>query len=138
MYLSPTRGQLGAGDMQAELLFPLTCIQHAATDAAQALLVRHSRHAVPVQPQPVGPVAAELRQLLDQLMAGKSAADFCRLIESDLMNDELGIQPLKRLLNLMLLIEKYERRNIPPELSLPEDNHGRNTSIHQPTYRSSL
>ncbi|PLY01450.1 MAG: hypothetical protein C0622_07385 [Desulfuromonas sp.] len=85
-----------------------------------------------------GPVAAELRQLLDQLMAGKSAADFCRLIESDLMNDELGIQPLKRLLNLMLLIEKYERRNIPPELSLPEDNHGRNTSIHQPTYRSSL
>ena len=54
-------------------------------------------------------VDAELRPLMKELIQGKSTATFCQAAKQDLLNDQLGSQPLQRLLNLMLLTEYRDR-----------------------------
>jgi hypothetical protein len=55
------------------------------------------------------PVDRELRPQLDALMAGRNPLTFLQAIKADLLNDNLGVQPLVRLLNLMLLCEQRDR-----------------------------
>lgn len=52
----------------------------------------------------------EMHPLLDEVMPGKSATDFCHSITADLLADNLGMQPLKRLINLMLVAEQRDRK----------------------------
>ncbi|SEA26794.1 hypothetical protein SAMN05660420_01661 [Desulfuromusa kysingii] len=73
---------------------------------------------------------AELRPLLAQLMQDKSATTFCLTAKQDLLHDQLGSQPLQRLLNLMLLTEHRDRLLAHQRPYNPQDNHDSDPSIY--------
>ena len=80
----------------------------------------------------------ELRPLFMEMMQGKSVSTFWRSIKSDLLNDQLGVQPLKRLLNLMLLVEQRDRSIAGEEVKSIEDSYGSNSSVYRPEQWTSL
>ncbi len=55
------------------------------------------------------PIDRELRPQLEEIMAGRNPLAFMLALKNDLLNDQLGIQPLVRLLNLLLLCEQRDR-----------------------------
>lgn len=55
------------------------------------------------------PSDRELGATLEQIMSGHDSAAFLGAVKSDLLTDRLGVQPLIRLLNLMLLAEQRDR-----------------------------
>ena len=71
----------------------------------------------------------QLRQELEEIMAGRSVQPFLQTIKTDLLSDKLGVQPLVRLLNLMLLGEQRDRL-LNTENS-KKDIHGTDTSVHR-------
>lgn len=83
-------------------------------------------------------IDCELRPLLANITRGKSVVAFCRTVQSDLFNNRLGIQALKRLLNLMLLAEQRDRLQVRPLLQSNENNYGNNSSIYRSEQRTSL
>jgi len=56
------------------------------------------------------PSDSGLREKLGEIMTGRSGQIFLENIKVDLLGDNLGFQPLVRLLNLMLLSEQHDRR----------------------------
>lgn len=79
----------------------------------------------------------DLRQLekssqggeIHDIMAGREVQPFLQAIKADLLTDNLGVQPLVRLLNLMLLSEQQDRQlNIE---NPKKDIHGNDTPVHR-------
>jgi hypothetical protein len=62
-------------------------------------------------------------------MGGHSSSTFLTAAKSDLLSDKLGVQPLIRMLNLMLLAEQRDR-NI-NSTSMEQEKHGTDTPIHR-------
>lgn len=85
-----------------------------------------------------GSVDRQLRPLLAEHMQDKSSKSFCSSIQNDLLNDQLGMQPLKRLLNLMLLAEQRDRLLADQNFKNSEIINGNNTSIYQPQQQTGL
>ncbi len=83
-------------------------------------------------------VDIELRPLLADLMQGKSATGFSRTAKQDLLDDQLGSQPLKRMLNLMLLVEHRDRLLAAQYLNTPQEDHEFDPSIYRENQRTSL
>ena len=79
----------------------------------------------------------ELRPLVANLMQGKSATVFCRTARQDLLDDQLGIQPLKRMLNLMLLTEHRDRLLSAQHLTTTQENYESDPSIYRENQRTS-
>ena len=80
----------------------------------------------------------ELRPLLADLMQGKSATEFSRTAKQDLLDDQLGSQPLKRMLNLMLLVEHRDRLLAAQYLNAPQEDYEFDPSIYRENQRTSL
>lgn len=80
----------------------------------------------------------ELRPLLAKITQDRSAVDFCRSVQSDLLNDCLGLQPLKRLLNLMLIAEQRDRLQVEPLLNNSGNSNANDSSIYRSKQRTSL
>lgn len=70
-----------------------------------------------------------LRQNLGKIMLGRPVQPFFQAIKADLLNDNLGIQPLMRLLNLMLLSEQHDRMLHPKNPQ--KDGYGTDSPIHR-------
>ncbi|WP_321372401.1 hypothetical protein [uncultured Desulfuromusa sp.] len=83
-------------------------------------------------------IDSELRPLKSELMQGKNAATFCLTAKQDLLNDQLGSQPLQRLLNLMLLTEHRDRLLAHQHLNGPQENYESDPSIYRENQRTRL
>ena len=83
-------------------------------------------------------IDVELRPLLAELMQGKSATAFCLTARQDLLDDQLGSQPLQRLLNLMLLTEHRDRLLADQHLRDTQENHESDPSVYRENQRSCL
>lgn len=79
-----------------------------------------------------------LRPVFSGLMQGKSVTSFWSSIQSDLLNDQLGMQPLKRILTMMLLAEQRDRTIAAQEIKSIEDIYGSNPSVYRPEQRTGL
>ena len=75
------------------------------------------------------PQGSHLRATLGEIMEGRNSLAFLLAIKPDLLSDRLGLQPLVRLLNLMLLTEQRDRllNRQQPE----KERHGTDTSVHR-------
>ena len=73
----------------------------------------------------------ELRPMLSHLMQGKSAPAFCVAAKKDLLDDQLGSQPLQRMLNLMLLTEHRDRLLAEGHLQSTQENYESDPSIYR-------
>ena len=81
-------------------------------------------------------IDSELRPAYGEIMEGRSPLAFLLAVKGDLLNDTLDVQPLVRLLNLMLL---SERRDQLLNAQQPEqENYGTDPSIHRALQRSGL
>jgi hypothetical protein len=78
------------------------------------------------------------REMLRDIMQDKSVQTFARAVEADVYADRLGRQPLKRLLNLLLLIEYRDRRYLSGGNSLLQELYGTDSSIHRSHERACL
>ncbi len=78
------------------------------------------------------------REMLRDIMQDKSVQTFARAVEADVYADRLGRQPLKRLLNLLLLIEYRDRRYLSGGNSLLQERYGTDSSIHRAHERACL
>ena len=78
------------------------------------------------------------RQLLAELMQGKSVERFAKATEEDLLNDQLGCQPLTRLLNLLLLSEYCDRQQLCPQPRSKQEPYESDSSIHRTIQRAHL
>jgi hypothetical protein len=75
------------------------------------------------------PPNQELRSKMGEIMSGCSSQGFFDSIESDLLGDKLGLQPLVRLLNLMLVSEQHDR--LLNRQNEQKGQYGTDTSIHR-------
>ncbi|NCO52672.1 MAG: hypothetical protein GW875_11300, partial [Deltaproteobacteria bacterium] len=71
----------------------------------------------------------QLHYQLGEIMAGRSVQPFLQTIKTDLLHDKLGVQPLVRLLNLMLLGEQRDR--LLNTENLKKDKHGTDSPVHR-------
>ncbi len=78
------------------------------------------------------------REMLNDIMQEKSVQAFAKAVETDVFADRLGRQPLKRLLNLLLLIEYRDRQQLAGENSLIQEYYGTDPSIYRPDQRACL
>ncbi len=81
-------------------------------------------------------VDRELRPLLAEILPGRSAVGFLYSAAPDLLDEKLGLQPLKRLLNLMLLAELRDRQLVDRTLTMDELEYERNPSVYRSQQRS--
>lgn len=72
---------------------------------------------------------SELRPQLEEIMGGHSSSAFLTAAKSDLLSDKLGVQPLIRMLNLMLLAEQRDRNIY--STSSEQEHNGIDTSVHR-------
>ena len=72
-----------------------------------------------------------LQGLISGLLQGKSSEQFCRAIEQDLLQDQLGRQPLERLLNLMLVAEYRDRMQVEEAFKTVGTDHVDDSSIYR-------
>jgi len=75
------------------------------------------------------PSDQDLRAKMGEIMTGRSSQSFLDSIESDLLGDNLGLQPLIRLLNLMLLSEQRDR--LLNRHNAQEGEYGTDTPVHR-------
>jgi len=73
----------------------------------------------------------ELRSRLNEIMAGHSSSAFLTAAKSDLICDKLGVQPLIRMLNLMLLAEQRDRNIFNIDTDKEQAENGIDTSVHR-------
>ena len=78
------------------------------------------------------------REMLNDIMQEKSVQAFAKAVETDVFADRLGRQPLKRLLNLLLLIEYWDRQQLAGENPLIQEYYGTDPSIYRPDQRACL
>lgn len=71
----------------------------------------------------------QLRATLEAIMGGHSVTTFLNAARPDLLSDQLGVQPLIRLLNLMLLTEQRERNLY--QTDSVQENHATDPPIHR-------
>jgi len=79
-----------------------------------------------------------LRPLVSVLLPGRSASAFCLAVKQDLLDDQLGRQPLQRMLNLMLLAEHRDRLLAEQHLTSTQENYEPDPSIYRESERTSL
>ena len=72
-----------------------------------------------------------MQGLISGLLQGKSSEQFCRAIEQDLLQDQLGRQPLERLLNLMLVAEYRDRMQVEEAFKTVGTDHVDDSSIYR-------
>lgn len=80
----------------------------------------------------------DLRPLMADIMSGNSLTTYQASFETDLLSDQLGVQPLKRLINLMLLAEERDRRKAEQTFSTYRTIREYNASVHQSQYQTGL